>query len=53
MTNENCCNGACEKHFEETEKGFKLEVICEDKEKRQLLKNLITTVRKLHGCNCN
>lgn len=51
MINEKCCNCGCEKHFEETEKGFKLEVICEDSEKRTLLKNLINTAKKLHGIN--
>lgn len=51
MTNETCCNCPCEKHFEETEKGFKLEVVVEDSEKRQLLKDLMKTVKKLHGCD--
>lgn len=44
---EKCCKCGCEHHFEETEKGFKLEVNVPD-EKKPFLKDLISLVKKYH-----
>lgn len=52
MNNENCCPCGMEHHFEETQNGFKLEVISKDKKKTEILKNIIKSVKQLHCCDC-
>lgn len=46
---ENFCKCGCEHKFEETEKGFKLEVTVPE-EKKPFLKDLIALVKKHHCC---
>lgn len=53
MNKENCCPCPCgmDCNCEETENGFKLEVKSNDKEKTDLLKNVIKSVKQL-CCSC-
>lgn len=46
----NCCE--IEHHFEETENGFKLEVISKNDKKTESLKNLIKAIKECCCSDC-
>lgn len=53
MNMKNCCPCSCgiEHNFEETENGFKLEVISKDEKKTEMLKKAILSLKQLCCCD--